>query len=258
MKGTDLTPDQLAHAEAFLREVAAPIPVSGAKTTVSVDHLVRVLAWYGAIRAKSGSVVPQPLVSLSPMDLCITNSAEQPIVDEMFSQAGSTGYPDYSATDFPENDDVPFSAAEIEVLQRPRCVSCGQPAHAWTPDGRGWCPRHSGGHEPPAETLQAAVERKTAEIEAAGLCHWDYQKPSAACSTGRVINEVLAQCAANDEEWGGPKHDDTHKQLDWIDYIRKQCTKAVIAIPAVDHEKRLINIAGLAVQAIQSSRRKRA
>ena len=32
-----------------------------------------------------------------------------------------------------------------------RCEACGGAPHAWTPDGYGWCERHSGGHFPPAE-----------------------------------------------------------------------------------------------------------
>ena len=59
--------------------------------------------------------------------------------------AGSTGYPDYEAT-----DPVPsYSGAAYDRTLK--CVACGGVAHAWTPDGRGWCERHSGGHNPPAE-----------------------------------------------------------------------------------------------------------
>jgi hypothetical protein len=36
-------------------------------------------------------------------------------------------------------------------LRTTTCVSCGGTPHAWTPDGRGWCERHSSGHNPPAE-----------------------------------------------------------------------------------------------------------
>jgi hypothetical protein len=63
MKGTDVTPEQLAHAESFLRETAAPVPVIGAKTILDVEHLIRLLAWYGAIRAKNGNVNPGRLVT---------------------------------------------------------------------------------------------------------------------------------------------------------------------------------------------------
>ncbi len=70
MKGTDVTPEQLAHAEAFLRETAAPVPVLGAKTTVDVEHLIRLLAWYGAIRSKSGRETPNPLVRLETYCNC--------------------------------------------------------------------------------------------------------------------------------------------------------------------------------------------
>ena len=52
MKGTDVTPEQLSRAEAFLSK-AATMP-SGGVLSIAVDHLIRRLAWYGAIRAKSG------------------------------------------------------------------------------------------------------------------------------------------------------------------------------------------------------------
>jgi hypothetical protein len=60
--------------------------------------------------------------------------------------AGSTGYPDYEATD---PDETPHPG--VPPLRTTTCVSCGGTPHAWTPDGRGWCERHSGGHNPPAE-----------------------------------------------------------------------------------------------------------
>jgi hypothetical protein len=72
MKGTDLSPEQMAHAESFLRECATPVPLIGAKTMLDVEHLIRLLAWYGAIRAKSGRLSPAPLVHrdarLTPSD----------------------------------------------------------------------------------------------------------------------------------------------------------------------------------------------
>ena len=64
MRGTDVTIEQLAHAEAFLRAAQVPKPISGEKTMmehasrfgVTLPELIRLLAWYGAIRAKSGNV----------------------------------------------------------------------------------------------------------------------------------------------------------------------------------------------------------
>ena len=70
MKGTDVTPEQLAHADAFLRESqvqeSASMSVTGVvRMVVDRDDLIRLLAWYGAIRAKSGREIPNPLVHRS-------------------------------------------------------------------------------------------------------------------------------------------------------------------------------------------------
>jgi hypothetical protein len=62
MKGTDCTQEQLDHAEAFLRNAQTPIPTAGGRVMIVVADLVRLLAWYGAIRAKSGLETPRSLV----------------------------------------------------------------------------------------------------------------------------------------------------------------------------------------------------
>ena len=69
MKGTDVTPEQLAHAEIFLRRIANSDQFGPTYTqaerylTIDRADLVRLLAWYGAIRAKNGNVQPGRLVS---------------------------------------------------------------------------------------------------------------------------------------------------------------------------------------------------
>lgn len=153
------------------------------------------------------------------------------------------------------------------------CVSCSRPAHAWTPDGRAWCERHSGCHNPPATTLQETVERKTAEIEAAGLCHWDYRERSifdSPASLTHILVEIEDRRIKQDAKHGGPEHDDTHTPFDWVRFIRLFASRADSEIPpgalwnescdkslAGRYEDNLIDVAALAVAAIQSSRRKR-
>ena len=68
MKGTDVTPEQLAHAEIFLqsaqvKESAAMSATGVVRMVVERADLARLLAWYGAIRAKNGNVQPGRLVS---------------------------------------------------------------------------------------------------------------------------------------------------------------------------------------------------
>jgi len=112
------------------------------------------------------------------------------------------------------------------------------------------------------DRLAATMDRKTAEIEAAGLCQWGY------CTVASDLDRVWAdirQCRANqDEQWGGPEHDDTHAAQEWLGYIQKQLDEADIALDPPPggsnldiYESRLIDVAALAVAAIQSNRRKR-
>ncbi len=79
--------------------------------------------------------------------------------------------------------------------------------------------------------------------------------------------ELLEQCRSHASQWGGHEHDDTHFRGDWIRFIRKQLDKAFLAstkwndegrIDEVEFENRLKRVAALAIDAIQSSRRKRA
>ena len=80
-------------------------------------------------------------------------------------------------------------------------------------------------------------------------------------------NEILTRRRAQDMQWGGPAHDDTHGPTDWIIFIRSFCEKHDLALfgdipakpgetPQQQCERYLIDIAALAIAAIQSSRRK--
>ena len=84
-----------------------------------------------------------------------------------------------------------------------------------------------------------------------------------------VAAEIMDRRDRQDAEHGGPAHDDTHAPGDWIGFIRRQTTLALgELIKAVDrgggtpdrmdfYEDKLLDVAALAVAAIQSSRRKR-
>lgn len=89
-----------------------------------------------------------------------------------------------------------------------------------------------------------------------------------------VYDEIKAERETQDQKWGGPEHDDQHAMPDWLDYI----TDKVMAIPEtlrsqrmrgvhplrdpftgacseasmVSYRRRLVQIAALAVAAIES------
>lgn len=65
-----------------------------------------------------------------------------------------------------------------------------------------------------------------------------------------VYDEVSSERDRQDRKWGGRKHDDTHEPEDWERYIMKR-----IPVESKDDSafrKRMIQIAALAVAAVQS------
>lgn len=75
----------------------------------------------------------------------------------------------------------------------------------------------------------------------------------------KVIDDILAERAAQDAQWGGPAHDDEHSMIDWLNYISYQLRHAGYAaydevIPA--YRQRLVKTAALAAAAIESLDRK--
>ena len=209
MKGTDVTPEQLAHAESFLRETAAPVPVIGAKTILDVEHLIRLLAWYGAIRAKNGNVNPGRLV---------TRAAD------MSAAALECG----AASEF-----IPAPELKDPRDERIRELVVALDQYH-------------------ATNLKQFWELRTAEAKAEGL-------PALHGIIERSLGtEVSARRLAQDAKWGGPAHDDTHTQSEWLWYIHDHLGEAASCVGGVTGlEDKLFDIAALAVAAIQSSRRKR-
>lgn len=81
----------------------------------------------------------------------------------------------------------------------------------------------------------------------------------------RILFDIADERRRQDEQWGGPDHDDTHRGVDWLRYINRQSTLASNetlsddASEVVDPEgyrARLVKIAALAVAAIESHDRK--
>jgi hypothetical protein len=125
-----------------------------------------------------------------------------------------------------------------------------------------WGPRHTPAEEQariswdvPAG-LAEALTQKTKEIEASGICE-GYSR----VDPMRIAAEVRERRAEQDKQWGGPKHDDEHFPADWVRYIRKAARQAMtreVPQEAEGFEDYMLDVAALAVAAIESSRRKRA
>lgn len=69
MKGIEVTTEQLESARRFL-DIAGTAPWDKSKEHenchVNRGKLVRMLAWYGAIRAKAANEIPGEIVELKP------------------------------------------------------------------------------------------------------------------------------------------------------------------------------------------------
>lgn len=73
-----------------------------------------------------------------------------------------------------------------------------------------------------------------------------------------VLDEITAERARQDEQWGGPEHDDGHDCIDWcnwIDYQRQRAVGSALAGDRADWRERMVKIAALAVAAIESQDR---
>ena len=77
-------------------------------------------------------------------------------------------------------------------------------------------------------------------------------------------HDIAAERERQDKQWGGPAHDDGHDLTDWGRFIKRFVRLAEDAVSSsigerehIEYEKRMIQIAALAVAAIQSSRRQR-
>lgn len=67
----------------------------------------------------------------------------------------------------------------------------------------------------------------------------------------KIIEEIKAERAAQDAQWGGPEHDDEHGMDDFAWFISRQLDKCDYGRGA-GVRKRLVKIAALAVAACES------
>lgn len=63
----------------------------------------------------------------------------------------------------------------------------------------------------------------------------------------KAVDLVSDERDLQDEQWGGPPHDDTRTDENWADYIEKQ----LILFRKEQSQDRLVKIAALAVAAIE-------
>lgn len=72
----------------------------------------------------------------------------------------------------------------------------------------------------------------------------------------RIFSEVVQERIDQDEKWGGPGHDDQHNLYDWREFIayRLNRMKTYDSSPEgiADSRRRLVQVAALAVAALQS------
>lgn len=103
--------------------------------------------------------------------------------------------------------------------------------------------------------------RLDALISSRGELPADWQRAVDARTDGQVgiFGEILEERHRQDEQWGGPAHDDNHSAAEWICWIVKHVGKAVASAESKDGtalRHRLIVIAALVVAAIESYDRK--
>lgn len=74
-----------------------------------------------------------------------------------------------------------------------------------------------------------------------------------------IIGEVLKERGSQDKKWGGAEHDDGHELFDWLHFIEKKCGQARYHHANSDFQnarRRLIQIAALAIAAVESANRR--
>lgn len=77
---------------------------------------------------------------------------------------------------------------------------------------------------------------------------------------GLIYREVDGERDRQDAQWGGAEHDDEHQGSDFVRFVREHTDRARTAINtgALDEfRKQLVEVAALAVAAVESLDRKR-
>lgn len=75
-------------------------------------------------------------------------------------------------------------------------------------------------------------------------------------STIKALKLLIQERISQDEEWGGPEHDDQHVPEEWLSFIMKQADKAPYASRDSDLADAYVKIGALALAALESMVRK--
>ncbi len=67
-----------------------------------------------------------------------------------------------------------------------------------------------------------------------------------------IFHQIESERKRQDEQWGGPAHDDQHSADDWTGFITKQMDWAEITPDPCERRERFLKIAALAIAAIES------
>lgn len=73
----------------------------------------------------------------------------------------------------------------------------------------------------------------------------------------KVIEEIMAEREYQDHKWGGENHDDEHTWHDWVTYLIKHMSRAVVfPFNFETFHYQMVRVAALAVAAAEWSERK--
>lgn len=123
-----------------------------------------------------------------------------------------------------------------------------------------------------AATLTVGISGASAAMQVGGMPRRGQIEPDAVSfgyvtdpdSIDRLVMELKQRRIDQDAKWGGPNHDDTHTPSEWIEGIRQftavalsdiQASRSAEMTPWDRYEDHLMDVAALAIAAIQSSRR---
>ena len=111
----------------------------------------------------------------------------------------------------------------------------------------------------PRDLMQRVLQAEASEAQLARMAG-EYERRFMAI----IGPELLKRREQQDAKHGGPTHDDTHTQVEWCHFINGYTWKAYHDVPMQNEEEmppeyfqdKMLDVAALAVSAIQSSRRK--
>lgn len=84
---------------------------------------------------------------------------------------------------------------------------------------------------------------------------WQYEEPKPGAEiSSDVLFSIESERRRQDQQWGGPGHDDTHGMHEWLGFILKQISRSMDS-PMEGH-RRMVKIAALAAAALESHKRR--